>query len=123
MRRTCDGDAVRLLHPEREDDRTGDRCRSPPFPSGPFRVETGDGVASGAGRLPVCMRDDDRAPAPVRGRGSVAPTRGEEQVTGIEPAPSVWESDSVPFPRPGEEVKLLVRRLRAYMETNREAPI
>lgn len=46
-----------------------------------------------------------------------------ERVTGIEPELSAWESDSVAFPHPGWEVKLLVRRLRAYTEMNREAPI
>ncbi len=45
------------------------------------------------------------------------------RVTGIEPALSAWESDSVAFPRPGRDAKLLVRRLRAYTEMNREAPI
>jgi len=46
-----------------------------------------------------------------------------ERVTGIEPALSAWEIDSVGFPALGDLVKVLVRRLRAYTEMNQEAPI
>ena len=46
-----------------------------------------------------------------------------ERVTGIEPALSAWEIDSAGFLDAGLRVKVLVRRLRAYMEMNREAPI
>ena len=46
-----------------------------------------------------------------------------ERVTGIEPALSAWESDSVAFPALVYPVKLQVRRMRLYTEMNREAPI
>jgi len=43
-----------------------------------------------------------------------------ERVTGIEPALSAWEIDSVRFPALVDLAKVLVRRLRAYTEMNRE---
>jgi len=46
--------------------------------------------------------------------------RPMERVTGIEPALSAWEIDSVGFPAQVDRVKVLVRRLRAYTEMNRE---
>ena len=45
-----------------------------------------------------------------------------ERVTGIEPALSAWEVDSVGFWDPGQAVKLQVKRLRGYTRMNRDAP-
>lgn len=43
-----------------------------------------------------------------------------ERVTGVEPALSAWGIDSAGSQALGDRVKVLVRRLQAYTEMNRE---